>query len=59
MKGLSSLQEENQLLPVEDHWTISKMWSIDQGLAVVKTIIYGTTIEISDGLFKQHRGTAA
>lgn len=25
MKSLSSLQEENQLLPVEDHWTISKM----------------------------------
>ena len=31
---LGSLQEAIHVLPIEDHWSINKMWSQDQGFVV-------------------------
>ena len=51
MGGLCSLQYAKKLLPIEDHWEISKMWSTDQGLAVARAIVSGNATGISDGFF--------
>ena len=59
MEGLCSLHDTKVLLPIEDHWAISKMRSTDQILAVAKTILSGNATQISNGSFKNNRGTVA
>ena len=39
MEGLCNLQDVKQLLPIEDHWEISKMWSMDQELVVAQEMV--------------------
>ena len=39
MEGLCNLQDVKQLLPIEDHWEISKMWSTDQELVVAQEMV--------------------
>ena len=54
MEGLCNLQDVKQLLPIEDHWEISKMWSMDQELVVAQEMVSDHATGISDGSFKKH-----
>ena len=55
----TTLQEAKDLLPHDDQWTISNMWSQDQGKAIANAIQLGNATGISDGSYKNNRGIAA
>ena len=55
----TTVQEAKDLLPQDDQWAISNMWSQDQGKAIANAIYWGNAIGISDGSYKNNRGTTA
>ena len=52
------LNKLNSLKPADD-WALELVHSQDQGMAIRNSIIAGTCIAISDGSFKNNRGTSA
>ena len=56
---ICSLHKDRTQLPIEDHWKIKKMWSMDKRIAVSKAITPDNAMGISDISFKQHRGLIA
>ena len=52
------LNKLNSLKPADD-WALELVHSQDQGMAIRNSIIAGTCIAISDGFFKNNRGTSA
>ena len=54
-----TLQEARQLLPTNDQWAINNIWTQDQGKAVARAITLVRTTRISDGSYKNNRGTAS
>ena len=52
-----NLQDANTMLPIEDHWAIGKIWSMDQRLGVAQTIIIGNDTRIRNISFKHNIST--
>ena len=55
----TTLQEAKDLLPQDDQWDISNMWLQDQGKEIANAIQLGNATGLSDGSYKNNRGTAA
>ena len=53
------LDTARKALPIDDQWAINKLLSDDQGAKVARAIQIGEATGISDGSFKNKRGTAA
>ena len=53
---ISSLYDATHQLPTEDYWEINKIWPMDQGKDMAKSIATGNATNISDGSFNQYRG---
>ena len=53
------LATAKQSLPTDDQWAINEMFSEDQGAKVARAIQRGDATGISDGSYKNKRGTAA
>jgi hypothetical protein len=55
----TTLNDASEALPLLDQWAIGKCWHSDNGLRLATAIRHGTALTISDGSYKQDRGTSA
>ena len=54
----SDFERERRLLPAADKWAIAQISLPDGGAGLAQSILHGTAIAVSDGSFKDNRGTA-
>jgi hypothetical protein len=56
---LASLKEARRCLPLQDIWVVDMLIHSDDGASVAASITDGTAYAVSDGSYKQNRGTSA
>jgi hypothetical protein len=55
----TTLDDASKALPRLDQWAIDECWHSDNGLHLATALRHGTALAISDGSYKQDRGTSA